>query len=146
MNRPNESILYNESDFPMQQRSFAGRQTLNAGRSHRKRTIALCESLWWARAQRRPPRLDHLLNIVYTPPPPLQNRAGYQMRFRQHLCTLRGKRDSFTLKNSREIKYILFSFGSRRPQGFFNLKSVKLILNDLKSCENWFKQFSFPKN
>jgi len=45
------------------------------------------------------------------------------------MYTLRGK---ITLKSSREIKYILFRFGSRRPPRlfFFNLKeNVRLILH-----------------
>lgn len=128
MNRPNESILYNESDFPMQQRSFAGRQTLNAGRSHRKRTIALCESHCYIRFDElvlRGGRLDSITCwISYTPPSPSKQSRIPHALSSTVMYTLRGKRDSFTLKNSSEVKYILFSFGSRRPQGFFNLKKV----------------------
>jgi len=76
MNRPNESILYNESNF-LTARTFICRKTdaerweEPSQKNNRALWFALLHSLWWARA-----RLDHLLDIVYTPSPlPLQKQS-----------------------------------------------------------------------
>lgn len=96
-------------------------------KNNRALCVAPLHSLWWTRAQRRPPRLDHLLDIGY---PPKQSRIPDAL---SSTVTNPQRKTWFLyfhieMKNRHEIKKVLVGFGSKK-RGSFNLKQHNIELS-----------------